>query len=115
MKIYIHNVLLSTIMIATCSVAGAVEVYEQDDQQGVPEYSDKASPGAKEIEVKPNVIEVEPVKPADLPPPPDLSKSTKVPDDNELPEVTHGRTVVDYGEENFKELKRDQRQRRDAR
>ena len=67
------------------------------------------------FKVNPNVIDVEPIKPADLPPPPDVTKKAKKSDESELPEVNHRGTVVDYGEENFEELKRDQRQRKGAR
>ena len=94
----LHHIYLGTIMITTSFVVGAVEVYEQDDKQGVPEFSDKANPDAKKIEVNPNVIDVEPIKPADLPPPPDVTKSAKIPDDTALPEVTHKGTASDYSE-----------------
>jgi hypothetical protein len=78
----LHHIYLGTVMISTSFVAGAVEVYEQESQEGVPEFSDKPSLGAKKVEVKPNVIEVEPLEPlefADAPPPPDLSEGGKIP------------------------------------
>lgn len=99
MRIFNHNIFLSTILITYSFVTGAVEVYEHDGQQGVPEFSDKASSDAKKIEVNPNIIDIEPLKPVDLPPPPDVTRSAKAPDDSELPEVTHRGTASDYGEE----------------
>ena len=80
----LHHIYLGTIMISTSFAVGAVEVYEQESQEGVPEFSDKPSLGAKKVEVTPNVIEVEPLaplEPADLPPPPDLSEGVKGPGD----------------------------------
>ena len=109
-----RHIFLGIVTITDSFVVIAVEVYEQDDKQGVPEFSDQKSAGAKAVEVNPNVVDVAPIKPADLPPPPDVSKAARKSDDNEQPEVTHRGTVVDYGEENFKELKRDQQEGRDV-
>ena len=95
----LHHIYLGTVMITISFVVGAVEVYEQDGQQGVPEFSDKASPDSKKIEVNPNIIELEPLKPVDLPPPPDVSKPAKAVDVSELPEASHRGTASDYGEE----------------
>ena len=70
-----HHIYLGTIMITSSFVAGAVEIYIQEGQEGETEFSDKPSLGAKKVEVKPNVIEVEPLEPlefADIPPPPDV-------------------------------------------
>jgi hypothetical protein len=61
----------------------------------VPEFSDKPSLGAKKVEVKPNVIEVEPLEPADLPPPPDVSEGRKGPGDADQPEVSRRGTDGD--------------------
>ncbi len=85
-------------MITTSFVTGAVEVYQQEGEQGVPEFSDKPSPGAKKVEVKPNVIEVEPLQPlepADIPPPPDVSEGRKKPGDADQPEVSRRGTDGD--------------------
>ena len=90
----LHHIYLGTIMISTSFVAGAVEVYQQEGQQGVPEFSDKPSPGAKKVEIKPNVIEVEPLaplEPADIPPPPDVSKGGE--SDGDGTEVTRRHTA----------------------
>jgi hypothetical protein len=98
----LHHICLGTIMISASFVAGAVEVYQQEGQEGVPEFSDKPSLGAKKIEVKPNVIEVEPLKPlepADIPPPPDVSEGGKRPGDGHGdsggPEASRRGTVGD--------------------
>ena len=94
----LHHIYLGTIMITTSFLAGAVEVYQQESEQGVPEFSDKPSLGAKKVEVKPNVIEVEPLaplEPADIPPPPDVSEGGKIPGNGDQPEVTRKSTVGD--------------------
>ncbi|RKZ44639.1 MAG: hypothetical protein DRQ58_11260 [Gammaproteobacteria bacterium] len=86
----LHHIYLGTIMLGTSFVAAAVEVYQQEGKEGVTEFSDKPSLGAKKVEIKPNVIEVEPLqplKPADLPPPPDVSEGGKKPGDADQPEI----------------------------
>jgi hypothetical protein len=47
---------------AVSFTTGAQEVYENVDKDGVVEFSDVPTPGSREIEVKPNVTEVTPVK-----------------------------------------------------
>ncbi len=92
----LHHIYLGTIMISTSFIAGAVEVYQHKGEQGEPEFSDKPSPGAKKVEIKPNVIEVEPLaplEPADIPPPPDVSKGGE--SDSDGTEVTRRHTVSD--------------------
>ena len=92
----LHHIYLGTIMISTSFAAAAVEIYQQESQEGVPEFSDKPSLGAKKVEVKPNVIEVEPLEPlefADAPPPPDLSEGGESIGDGA--EVTRRHTVSD--------------------
>ncbi len=50
-------------MIVTTSLtAGAQEVYKNVDEKGGVEFSDQPTPGAKAVDVKPNVVPVEPVK-----------------------------------------------------
>ncbi len=92
----LHYIYLG-MMISTSFAAGAVEVYQQENQQGVPEFSDKPSPGAKKVEVKPNVIEVEPLAPADIPPPPDVRQAGESlgRGSGDQPEVTRKGTVGD--------------------
>jgi hypothetical protein len=94
----LHHIYLTTIMISTSFAVGAVEVYEQESQEGVPEFSDKPSLGAKKVEVKPNVIEVEPLEPlefADAPPPPDVRQGEENLGDGDGAEVTRRHTVSD--------------------
>ena len=59
---YKHQLTVFAAIIAICFPAGAEEVYKGVDQKGVVEFSDQPSPGAKAVEVKPNVVPVEPVK-----------------------------------------------------
>ena len=92
----LHYIYLATIMTSTSFAAAAVEVYQQESQEGVPEFSDKPSLGAKKVEVKPNVIEVEPLQPlepADIPPPPDVRQEGESIGDGA--EVTRRHTVSD--------------------
>ena len=96
----LHHIYLGTIMITSSFTVGAVEIYKQEGQEVAPEFSDKPSLGAKKVEVKPNVIEVEPLKPlepADIPPPPDVTGGGKKPGDGDSggPEVTRKGTVGD--------------------
>ena len=44
-------------------IAIAEEVYKGKDKEGVVEYSDQPFSGAKEVDIKPNVVDVEPAKP----------------------------------------------------
>ena len=59
---YKHQLTVFAAIIAMGLPAGAQEVYKSVDQKGVVEFSDQPSPGAKAVEVKPNVVPVEPVK-----------------------------------------------------
>ncbi len=76
----LHHIYLGTIMITTSFVAVAVEVHEQDEKKEAPEFSDNQSPDAKTVEDKLNVVDVDQIKFADLPPPPDVTKPAKIPD-----------------------------------
>jgi hypothetical protein len=60
---YNHRFMIVAAIICSSFTSGAQQVYESVDKQGVVEYSDELSPGAKEIVVKPNVVDVTPVKP----------------------------------------------------
>jgi len=44
-------------------VSNAEQVYEKVDKQGVPSFSDQATPGAEKIDVKPNVVHQKPASP----------------------------------------------------
>ena len=69
----VRNGLMVLIMTAVSFMAGAQEIYKTVNEDGVVEYSDMPTPEAQEVEVKPNVVEVTPAKPADpasdVPPP----------------------------------------------
>jgi hypothetical protein len=60
--LYIRKLLMVLAMGAVSFTTGAQEVYENVDKDGVVEFSDVPTPGSREIEVKPNVTEVTPVK-----------------------------------------------------
>ncbi len=59
---YKHLVMVFTVIVTTSFTAGAQEVYKNVDEKGVVEFSDQPSPGAKAVDVKPNVVPFEPVK-----------------------------------------------------
>ena len=59
---YRQQIMIFTAIIASSFAAGAQEVYESVDQQGVVEFSDQPGSGAKEIDIRPNVVDVAPVK-----------------------------------------------------
>jgi len=106
--IYIHTIFLSTLMIANSLAADAEVVYKKDDQQGVIEFSDRPSPDAKAVEVKPNVIEVKPVKSIEPPPSAATTGEKEIPDDSvELEEYQTG--AVGVGDDKRQPRKRKRR------
>ncbi|MCL6415843.1 DUF4124 domain-containing protein [Aestuariirhabdus sp. Z084] len=79
--------LLSTLMVAKINAEG--KIYKNVDPQGSTSFSDQPTPGAAEVEVKPNVINVTPVQP--LPPStakPAKPAKQKQPDELQPVEVT---------------------------
>ena len=58
-----HRITIFAAIMTTSFTASAQEVFEKVDPQGGVEFSDQPSPGAKAIDVKPNVVNVTPVKP----------------------------------------------------
>lgn len=89
-------------MIATSCAVGAAEVYESETKDGVIEFSDQNSPDARQIEVKPNVVDVTPVKPLEAAPDNARDAMPEAPmdagDAGEDLEVVH-RGVVDEDDE----------------
>lgn len=59
-------------------IATAEEVYKGKDKGGVVEYSDESFSGAKEVDIRPNVIQVEPANPpaSAAPPAEDMPSTT---------------------------------------
>jgi hypothetical protein len=69
-------VILLTVLLLP-GIATAEEVYKGKDKKGVVEYSDQSFSGAKEVDVQPNVIQVEPANPpASAAPPAEEMPST---------------------------------------
>lgn len=91
MKIIVASVLL---LYSSLHIVSAEEVYKRRDAQGNVEFSDRESPDAELIEVDPNVVDVEEVKP--LPPLPERTPKRTVaqPDDTET-EIIHRGTDTD--------------------
>lgn len=57
-----QKLILAFVLILTCSLtAVASDIYKSVDANGVVEYSDRPSPDAERIEVKPNVVQTNPV------------------------------------------------------
>jgi hypothetical protein len=90
--------LLSAAMITTSFTAGAQQVYENVDKQGAVEFSDHSSPGAKTIEVKPNIISVTPVKPIEPSTPVSAGEAPSTREGIE-PEVEHQGIIGAYDDD----------------
>jgi len=57
-----QKLILSFVLILACSLtAAASDVYKRVNEDGLIEFSDRPSPDADKIEVKPNVVETNPV------------------------------------------------------
>jgi hypothetical protein len=93
---YHHRILILTAIITTSAATGAQEVYENVDRQGVVEFSDRPGPGAKEIDVKPNVVDVAPAKPIESSQPTPSTGASKAPAGRVRPEVIQQDTAGDY-------------------
>ena len=85
----------------------AQEVYKNVDKKGVIEFSDTASPGAKAVDVDPNVVDLAPGKPIKS------SPQAKKPSVNEQPRVTPedatGGYYSDYRNRRERRRERDER------
>jgi hypothetical protein len=106
---YNHRLMIFAAMIAITCTAGAQEVYENVDQQGVVEFSDQPSSGAREIDVRPNVVDVAPVDPVTSSPSVPATGAAQAPAGKVQPEVIReGVTGDNYGEsENRREIRRE--------
>ena len=81
-----QQVMIVALVATAGTLAAEGEVYKSVDSQGGVEFSDKPTPGAREVDVRPNVVEVTPVKP--LPPtapvsarPSDMAGGDAMPDE----------------------------------
>jgi hypothetical protein len=91
--IYIRKFLIILAMGAVSFTTVAQEVYESVDEDGVVGFSDTPTPGAEEVEVHPNVIEVTPVNPPAAPPAVESSTGPAATDESALePEEIYGET-----------------------
>ena len=86
---YKHKAMLIAAMITTSYTASAQDVYENVDQQGVVEFSDQPSTGARQIDVRPNVVNVAPVRGIGASPPAADTAAAEVPAGNDQPEIIH--------------------------
>ena len=93
---YKHKAMLIAAMITTSYTATAQEVYENVDQQGVVEFSDQPSSGAKQIDVRPNVVNIAPVREIDVSPPAADTRAAEAPAGNDQPEIIHTGTTDYY-------------------
>jgi hypothetical protein len=106
---YRHSIMILVPMISTCFAAFAQEVYENVDKQGVVEFSDQPGPDAKPVDVRPNVVDVVPVKPMKASPPASPTGAAKAPADNVQPlEIQRG-VSTNYDDEREARRKRELR------
>lgn len=114
-----HRILILTAIITTSAPTGAQEVYENVDRQGVVEFSDRPGPGAKEIDVKPNVVDIAPAKPIESSHSTPSTGASKVPAGRVQPEViqqdTAGDDYDDYGKRRKIRQERQERRERTGR
>ncbi|RLA05361.1 MAG: hypothetical protein DRQ60_00710 [Gammaproteobacteria bacterium] len=95
------NQIMTLVAIATTScIAGAADVYESDDQQGVAEFSDQASPGARQVDIDPNVVHVSPVTPVDSPSSAATARSVTEAADRGQPQEPDHHRINEYEDEN---------------
>lgn len=89
MKIITSTIFLSTTLFSACLFAGSIEIFKQESKDGVVEFSDEPSPGAKKIQVAPNVVEITPAPPIEPSPPAETRSSKKTTNENVEPQVIH--------------------------
>lgn len=89
-----YRIMIFTVMLSVSLTASAEKVYEKTGKEGVPEFSDQPSPGAKKIEVKPNVVEIVPARRITPSPPVNPAKKKTSPSIDET-----GPGVIVDGEE----------------
>ena len=108
-----HRIMIFTAMLTISFAAGAQEVYESVDQQGVVEFSDQPAAGAREVEVSPNVVDVAPVAPVELSQPTAAAGEVEIPAGSMQPEVIREGVAGDYyvDDENRREMNRDRGER----
>ena len=104
---YRHSIMILAPMICTCFAAYAQEVYENVDRQGVVEFSDQPSPDAKPVDVRPNVVDVAPVKPMEASPPASPTGPAKAPAATVQPLEMQNNVSTDYNDEREARRKRE--------
>lgn len=115
--IYCLHFIIFAAMFAMSVNAGAQKIYEDVDQKGVVEFSDHPSPGAKEIDVEPNVVDIAPVAPIEPSTPASATGAAEAPASSAQPEVIREGTAEDYyGDyENRREKHRERKARMEHR
>ncbi|MGB5440356.1 MAG: DUF4124 domain-containing protein [Gammaproteobacteria bacterium] len=112
---YKHKAMLIATMITTSYTATAQEVYENVDQQGVVEFSDQPSSGAKQIDVRPNVVNVAPVRGIGASSPAADTAAAEVPAGSAQPEIIHTGTTDYYDDiDKRRRLKKELIERKDT-
>jgi len=107
MTIHIHKILLSTLILSATFTVGAVEVYEQKDQQGNVEFSDQPTAGAKAVEVNPNVVKVTPVQSVESAEPVRETKKEVKSNSGTEPVIIHQGVADDYDDERLRRTPRE--------
>jgi hypothetical protein len=109
---YNHHIMIVAATITASFTTGAQEVYENVDQQGVVEFSDQPSSGAKPVDVRPNVVDVAPVKPIESSPPDSPTGAAKAPTISVQPEVIQEGVTGDYYDDRERRPEREKRMER---
>jgi hypothetical protein len=101
--------MIFTAMITISFAAAAQDVYESVDQQGVVEFGDQPTAGARVIDVAPNVVDVAPPAPVELSQPAHATGEEEVPGGNEQTEVIREGVAGDYyvDDENRRDMNRE--------
>lgn len=97
---------LSVLFFTTHLFAGSIQIFEKKKQDGSVEFSDHPTPGAKKIQVDPNVVEVPPIPVSEPQPVEDAPKPTTNqnvepqvidtnPDDDEVIYINNRRLIRD--------------------
>lgn len=109
---YNHHIMMLAATITTSFTTGAQEIYENVDKQGVVEFSDQPSSGAKAVDVRPNVVEVAPVKSIEPSPPASPNRAAEAPVDSVQPQVIQEGVAGDYYDGRERSPEREKRMER---
>ena len=108
---YKHHMTVFAAIIMIIFTAGAQEVYKSVDKKGVVEFSDQPGPGAKAVDVKPNIVDVAPVEPRESSPPVSATSAEKSGSKVQPEVIREYETGGYYGERRQERRERERRER----